>query len=228
MRRSGPSVRLVKPWKSPCGPDVLSKEQKTRTALWAGLIHNCIFITGSKLPDQLKCCTNLAVSSLKQQSSWLGRAEVYSSFGRFLPARLASFCQILEAKNQARLRTGRLQGCLPGRTEDNGRRVCSFCGEQGQLLLPRGNISVPDIWLCGPAAAHCSPYMGPFSLKLNRYWDPNINMTLISCQFFHDAVFPGPYESCWKKFWWLFYGRDKATAGRPVVINNDTIVVLSL
>lgn len=164
MWSSGPFLRLVKPWKSPCGPDGSSKEQKTRTPLRAGLIYNCKFIAGSKLRDQLKCSTDLAVSSLKQQSSWLGRAEVYSSFGRFLPTRLASFCQILEAKNQARLRTGRRQGRLPGRTEDNGRRVCSSCGEQGRLLLPRGNISVPDIWLCGPAAAHCSPYMGPFSL----------------------------------------------------------------
>lgn len=89
---------------------------------------------------------------------------------------------------QTRLRTGHHQGCLPGRKEDKRCPVCSSCRGQGRLLLPGGNISVPDIWLCGPAAAqrghHCSPNVGPFSLLMNRYRDPNINMTLISCQLF--------------------------------------------
>lgn len=156
MWSSGPFVPLVKPWKSPCGPDGLSKEQKTRTPLWVGLIYNCKFIAGSKLPDQLKCSTNLAVSSLKQQSSWLGRAEVYSSFGRFLPTRLASFCQILEAKNQARLRSGRRQGCLPGRTEDNGLSAAPV-GNKDSSCFP-GVISPYRIFDCVALLLHIVPH----------------------------------------------------------------------
>lgn len=133
-----------------------------------------------------------------------GRAEVYSSFGCVPPARLASFCQILGAKFKRASELAVVKAACLGRRETMDVQSVAPVGKKDGSWFP-GVISLHRIFDSAQRGRHCSRTGGPSSLLLNRYWDPNINMTLISCQFFHNAVFPGPSESCRKNIWWVFH-----------------------
>lgn len=115
----------------------------------------------------------------------------------------------------ARLRQSRAgTGLRPGRPAgvllpNSGRETMEVQGEGGRRLLPWARIATPDI------CRHCSPNVAPPSLLLNRYRDPNINMSLIRRPFPSQRHISGSVPASRGEYWMAFpHGRANAAAGR--------------
>lgn len=108
-------------------------------------------------PDQWKCETHFQDKLVSSQTTvvlvWgFGRAGLDSLFGCVLPARLASFCQILGAKFKRASELAVVKAACLLRRETMAVQCAAPAGEEGRLLVRRGNISGPDIWLCAEGA----------------------------------------------------------------------------